>query len=112
MVFFSDTYDRRRVIVITTFLSALFAFLAIIFGGNAIENMYLSIQISFSKIFFFIVVGLYAGLCLPLFSLNLAHTNDFVPKEKFVAAGGGLQLVFGIGAVSYTHLTLPTICSV
>ena len=104
--FFSDTYDRRRVIVITTFLSALFAFLAIIFGGNAIENMYLSIQISFSKIFFFIVVGLYAGLCLPLFSLNLAHTNDFVPKEKFVAAGGGLQLVFGIGAISG-----PIICS-
>ena len=52
------------------------------------------------------MVGLYAGLCLPLFSLNLAHTNDFVPKEKFVAAGGGLQLIFGIGAISG-----PVICS-
>ena len=45
-------------------------------------------------------------MCLPLFSLNLAHTNDFVPKEKFVAAGGGLQLIFGIGAISG-----PIICS-
>ena len=39
-------------------------------------------------------------MCLPLFSLNLAHTNDFVPKSKFVAAGGGLQLIFGVGAIS------------
>ena len=51
------------------------------------------------KIFFFIFIALYSSLCLPLFSLNLAHTNDFVPKEKFVAAGGGLQLIFGIGAI-------------
>ena len=41
-----------------------------------------------------------------MFSLNLAHTNDYVPKEKFVAAGGGLQLIFGIGAISG-----PIICS-
>ena len=41
-----------------------------------------------------------------MFSLNLAHTNDFVPKEKFVAAGGGLQFIFGIGAISG-----PIICS-
>ena len=45
-------------------------------------------------------------MLLPLFSLNLAHTNDFVPKEKFVAAGGGLQFIFGIGAISG-----PIICS-
>ena len=35
----------------------------------------------------FIFVGLYTSFCLPLFSLNLAHTNDFVDKNKFVAAG-------------------------
>ena len=61
--------------------------------------MYLSIELPASKVLFFLTVGLYAGLCLPLFSLNLAHTNDFVPKEKFVAAGGGLQFIFGIGAL-------------
>ena len=43
----------------------------------------------------------------PLFSLNLAHTNDFVPKTKFVAAGGGLQLIFGFGAISG-----PILCSI
>ena len=42
-----------------------------------------------------------------MFSLNLAHTNDFVPKSKFVAAGGGLQFIFGVGAISG-----PILCSV
>ena len=63
-------------------------------------------EFAFKKILFFLFVGAYTSLCLPLFSLNLAHTNDFVPKEKFVAAGGGLQLIFGIGAISG-----PIICS-
>ena len=83
------------------------SFFAILFGGEDLANMYVSIQIPLSKILFFILVGLYSGMMLPLFSLNLAHTNDFVPKEKFVAAGGGLQFIFGIGAISG-----PIICSV
>ena len=29
-----------------------------------------------------------------------------IPKEKFVAAGGGLQLIFGMGAISG-----PILCS-
>ena len=97
--YFSDKFERRKVIVITTLLSALFALLAIIFGGESLQNMYLSVKVPLSKIIFFISVALYAGLCLPLFSLNPAHTNDYVAKEKFVAAGGGLQLIFGIGAI-------------
>ena len=97
--YFSDKYERRKVIVITTALGAMFAFIAIIFGGESLQNMYLSVRLSFSKIVFFISVGLYAGLALPLFSLNLAHTNDYVTKDKFVAAGGGIQLIFGIGAI-------------
>ena len=97
--YFSDKYERRKVIVITTALGAMFAFIAIIFGGESLQNMYLSVRLSFSKIVFFISVGIYAGLALPLFSLNLAHTNDYVTKDKFVAAGGGIQLIFGIGAI-------------
>ena len=104
--YFSDFFDRRKVIVVTTMGSAVFALLAMIIAGSSLAKMYLAIGLSFSKIFFFISVGLYASLCLPLFSLNLAHTNDFVPKEKFVAAGGGLQLIFGIGAISG-----PILCS-
>ena len=42
-----------------------------------------------------------------MFSLILAHTNDYISKEKFVAAGAGLQFAFGLGAMSG-----PFICSV
>ena len=55
---------------------------------------------------FFIFVTIYASAALPLFPLNVAHTNDFVSKEKFVAAGGTLNLVFGLGAMGG-----PIICS-
>ena len=42
-----------------------------------------------------------------MFSLILAHTNDFIPKEKFVAAGASLQFIFGLGAMSG-----PFLCSI
>jgi MFS family permease len=56
---------------------------------------------------FFVFITIYAGASLPLFPLNIAHTNDFVPKEKFVASGGGLNLVFGLGAMGG-----PIVCSI
>ena len=104
--YFSDMYDRRKVIVFTTFAGSVLAFLSILSSSDPLQNTYYMNEFSFKKILFFLFVGGYTSLCLPLFSLNLAHTNDFVPKEKFVAAGGGLQLIFGIGAISG-----PIICS-
>ena len=50
---------------------------------------------------------LFSFCSLPMFSLILAHTNDHIPKEKFVAAGAGLQFVFGLGAMSG-----PFLCSI
>ncbi|MDA9697366.1 MFS transporter [Candidatus Pelagibacter sp.] len=105
--YFSDIFDRRRVIVITTFGSSLLALIAILTSNDPIQNIYYMDEFDFRKIIFFIAVGLYTSLCLPLFSLNLAHTNDFVPKSKFVAAGGGLQLIFGVGAISG-----PILCAI
>ena len=105
--YFSDIFDRRKVIVITTFGSSFFAFVSILTSNDPIQNIYYMDEFSFRKIIFFISVGLYSSLCLPLFSLNLAHTNDFVPKSKFVAAGGGLQFIFGVGAISG-----PILCSI
>ncbi|WP_440614658.1 MFS transporter [Candidatus Pelagibacter sp. HIMB1748] len=104
--YFSDQYDRRRVIIVTTFGSSALALLSILTSNDPIQNIYYMDELAFKKIVFFIAVGLYSSLCLPLFSLNLAHTNDFVPKSKFVAAGGGLQLIFGVGAISG-----PILCS-
>ena len=104
--FYSDKYDRRTVIVLTTFGAAFLSFCSILTSNDPIENIYWLSELDFKKLLFFIFVGLYSSLCLPMFSLNLAHTNDYVDKEKFVAAGGGLQLVFGFGAISG-----PILCS-
>ena len=42
-----------------------------------------------------------------MFAIIFAHTNDFISKEKFVAAGASLQFAFGLGAISG-----PFLCSV
>lgn len=105
--YLSDKFDRRLVIVLTALGGGFFSILAIIVSGESLQVMYLASNWGLNKSLFFVAVALYSSLALPLFSLNLAHTNDFVPKEKFVAAGGGLQLVFGIGAIGG-----PILCTI
>ena len=51
------------------------------------------------KYWFYFFVILFSFCSLPMFALIFAHTNDFIPKEKFVAAGAGLQFAFGLGAM-------------
>ena len=51
--YFSDKFDRRKIIVIVTFLCAFFSFFAIIFSGSSLVNMYLSIELPINKVLFF-----------------------------------------------------------
>ncbi len=97
--YLSDKSDRRIIIIFCTFFAGIFCLLAIIASGTSLENMYLASSVGVDKIMFFIYTTLYAGMALPLFTLTLAYVNDYIPKEKFVAAGAGLQIIFGIGAM-------------
>ena len=97
--YFSDRTDRRIIIIGCTFAGAIFCFLLIITSGTSLENMYLATSVGIDKIMFFVYAAIYAGMAIPLFTLNLAYVNDYIPKEKFVAAGGGLQIIFGLGAM-------------
>ena len=97
--YFSDRADRRLIIIGCTFLAAFFSFLAIYYSGASLENMYLATNMGFDKIMFFIFVTLYSGMAIPIFTLNLAYINDYIQKEKFVAAGAGMQIIFGVGAM-------------
>ena len=99
----SDMYDRRLVTIISTFSAAIFALLAIFVS----RQMYLPGGLATSKTWFYIFLIFFSFCSLPMFSLILAHTNDYISKEKFVAAGAGLQFAFGLGAMSG-----PFICSV
>ena len=99
----SDIYDRRKVIVFSTFGAAIFALFAIFVS----RQMYLPDGLATSKTWFYIFLILFSFCSLPMFSLILAHTNDFIPKEKFVAAGASLQFTFGMGAMGG-----PFLCSI
>ena len=61
--------------------------------------MYLAIDWQKNKIMFFVFATLFAGFSLPIYGINIAHTNDNISKDKFVSAGSGLQLVMGLGAM-------------
>tara|TARA_B100001105_G_C22354578_1_gene427357 strand:+ start:34 stop:1323 length:1290 start_codon:yes stop_codon:yes gene_type:complete len=104
--YYSDRFDRRLIIILCTFLSVIFCFLSILSVGEHPEIMHLSIDWEINKLMFFIFITLYAGVALPLFTLNLTYVNDFVEKGKFVAAGAGLQIIFGLGAMGG-----PILCS-
>jgi MFS family permease len=99
----SDMYDRRKVIVFSTFGASFFAFMTMVVS----REMYLPGDLATSKSWFYIFLILFSFCSLPMFSLILAHTNDYISKEKFVAAGAGLQFTFGLGAISG-----PFLCSV
>ena len=98
----SDYYDRRKVIIISTFGAAFFSILTIL----VTRQMYLPGGLATSKTWFYIFFILFSFCSLPMFSLILAHTNDYITKDKFVAAGAGLQFTFGLGAISG-----PFLCS-
>jgi MFS family permease len=111
----SDKYDRRKIIIGSSIVAVFFSFSAIFVSGigNSLPNFFIESTVSFNyfsttmdKTKLFIFVTLFAGVTLPLFSLNLALVNDYIPKEKFVAAGGGLNIIFGLGAMAG-----PIMCS-
>ena len=82
----SDRMDRRRVITLVAFLATACAFTAMLLGelGGRWE--------------FFLVVALFGGMSLPMYSLCIAHTHDHLQPEQMVAASGTLVMAGGIGA--------------
>ena len=112
----SDKYDRRKIIIGSSLAAIIFSLSAIFASGmgNSLPNLFIESTVSFNyfsttmdKTRLFIFIILLAGVTLPLFSLNLALVNDYIPKEKFVAAGSGLNIIFGLGAMAG-----PIMCSI
>ena len=100
--YISDKLDRRIVIIYSTFGASIFAMMAIF----SVKTMFLPEGLASSKSWFFIFLVLFSFCSLPIFSQILAHTNDFITKDKFVAAGAAVQFTFGLGA-----MTGPILCS-
>ncbi len=82
----SDRMDRRQLIIGVAGLCALAALM-----GAALS-------LPFAMLLG--VALLIGGLANPLYSLLLAHTNDFLQADDMAGASGGLLFMNGIGAVA------------
>ncbi len=82
----SDKMDRRLLILLISAASATGSASAYFAGGYF-----------FSLVFASFLVG---GLTNPLYSLLIAHANDFIEYEDMASAAAGLLFVNGVGAVS------------
>lgn len=82
----SDVMDRRTVIVIVQTLATLVAVIA-----------YYTEDLPFYMLL--VVAALYGGVHTPLYSLFIAHANDFLTPRQIVATSSRLVLINGVGAV-------------
>jgi MFS family permease len=81
----SDRMDRRRLISILAL-------------AGAVATMAGAFNPGFSLI---LVVALIAGgIINPLYSLLIAHTNDFIEAREMAGASGGMIFINGLGAIT------------
>ena len=84
--YLSDRIDRRIILIGVTLIASCLSIFIVI-------SSYLSL------IVFFIVLAFYAGMSLPMYSLAIAHTNDFLQPDEIVAASSSMAILVGIGSI-------------
>jgi len=82
----SDKLDRRLVIAVVAFLAAAAAVAAVPVSAMSMTKL-------------LVLMAVLGGLSIPLYSLCIAHANDYLEPEQMVAASSGLVLASGVGAV-------------
>ncbi|MEM6565962.1 MAG: MFS transporter [Pseudomonadota bacterium] len=87
----SDRMDRRVLVMILSAIGALGAIIGLMLG----TQFFLLLSAAF-------LVG---AMSNPLYSLLLAHTNDFLEHEDMAAASGGLVFINGLGAIAGPIIT-------
>jgi len=83
----SDLFDRRRVLTATAFAGGGTATVAALYGGG-------------DPLLLMVAVGIVGGLAMPVYSLAVAHTNDFLEPRQMVGASSGLLFANGIGGIA------------
>lgn len=81
----SDRMDRRLLILAVAAVGA----------AGSVLGMMLGTNFTFLLVSAFIV----GGMSNPLYSLLIAHTNDFLQHDDMAAASGGLLFINGLGAI-------------
>ncbi|WP_372885036.1 MFS transporter [Shimia sp.] len=87
----SDRMDRRVLVAMAGLVGGLGAVTGVVFGDNFILLL--------------VAATLIGGFSNPLYSLLIAHTNDFLDHKDMAAASGGLVFINGLGAIAGPVLT-------
>jgi MFS family permease len=83
---FSDRLDRRRVLTLACTVSAAASLAMVLTGGGSVFAL-------------FGLAVVFGGFTFPIYSIAVAHTNDFLESENFVSASSSLLLIYGSGAI-------------
>ncbi len=80
----SDHFDRRSIIAMVSVAGCLAAVAALLTSG--IPQL--------------LATALLGGMMMPLYSLSVAHTNDFLKPSQMVAASSSMILMSGVAAIA------------
>lgn len=96
----SDRIDRRRVLMLACVLAVLAGAVLAVAGDAAADGPLPAwlLPLAASPAVLISAVVVFGGCIYSMYSLCVAHTNDFVDREDFVEASSGLLLTWGIGS--------------
>lgn len=82
----SDFVDRRTIMVLCGTIGVILALLSTLFSpADGISG--------------YAIIFLMGGVLFPIYSLNVAHANDYAEANEFVKISGGLLIVYGVGTM-------------
>lgn len=82
----SDFVDRRYIMVLSGIIGVvLSAVLLMLSPAEGLSG--------------YIVIFLMGAVLFPIYSLNVAHANDYAEANEFVKISGGLLIVYGVGNI-------------
>ena len=87
----SDRMDRRLLVMMVAACGGVGSIIGMMLGGQMTMLL--------------IAAFLIGGMTNPLYSLLIAHTNDFLTHDDMAAASGGLVFINGLGAIAGPLIT-------
>ncbi len=85
--FWSDRVDRRIVIAAVSIMSAAIgAIMWFFYGGLSVSWLIL-------------LSAAWGAMAFPMYSVAVAHANDYARSGEYVMVSGGLLLMYGLGAI-------------
>jgi len=90
----SDFVDRRYVMVLAGIVGFALSMVMVLFHPTAPYAIYA-------------MMFLFGSVIYPIYSLNVAHANDYADASEFVKISGGLLIIYGVGSVVGPALSGP-----